>query len=68
MTGAATAGAAVPTPAAPAAFRNLRRLMLAITADLLEGFGAKRVKKHSEPSAGSRRGYRKYPISRFHLP
>jgi hypothetical protein len=42
--------------------------MLAITADLLEGFGAKRIKKHSEPRAGSRRGYGKYQISRFHLP
>jgi hypothetical protein len=42
--------------------------MLAITADLLEGLGAKRIKKHSEPRAGSRRGYRKYRTSRFHLP
>jgi hypothetical protein len=30
--------------------------MLAMTADLLEGFGAKGMKKHSEPRAGSGRG------------
>jgi hypothetical protein len=38
--GAATAGALAPTLAAPAAFNNLRRSMLAMTADLLDGFGA----------------------------
>jgi hypothetical protein len=37
MAGAAIAPAAVPAPATPAAFRNLRRSMLAMSADLLEG-------------------------------
>src|SRR5215471_15425036 len=43
--GAATAGALAPTLAAPAAFNNLRRSMLAMTADLLDGFGAKCLKE-----------------------
>ena len=44
MAGAAMRAAAVPAPAAPAAFRNLRRLMLAMTADLLlEGARGRQV-------------------------
>jgi hypothetical protein len=40
---AAIALVAVPAPATPAAFRNLRRSMLAMTADLLEGTRERQV-------------------------
>jgi hypothetical protein len=41
--------------------------MFAITADLLEAFGLKQLKKQSQLKAGSRRRKRKCRTSRSHL-
>jgi hypothetical protein len=42
--------------------------MLAMTADLLEGFGVRGLKERSGPRAGKGGGYRKYRTSRSHVP
>jgi len=39
-----------------------------MTADLLDGFGAKGINEHSEPKAGNGKGDRKYRTSRSQLP